>query len=326
VPRATTFENENGGNPRPNLTQKLAKDTLNGLPRSVFYRKPQFISFAMLQLLIVVVFACVSIVINAQEGTYYAGIDATLKDDALKGALQNLINPHTVIDYDSVWGAFDAVDQTMNGWPCNASNATFIPDVYSSNCWNPVLGVTGGECGNYKKEGDCFNREHIWPKSWFGGFDNGANAQTDLWELYPSDGYVNGLRGNLPLGPITCDADASYISSNGSKIGPCEASAVAGSGYTGKCFEPETSLKGDIARSYFYLATAYWKKWSCCDTDAVNGSDIKPWNEAILRAWHVQDPVDDSERNKNNVIQIKYQGNRNPFVDHPEWVSQIGDF
>ena len=270
---------------------------------------------------------CLVIVINAGgPGEYYASIDPTLKDDAMKAALQTLINPHTVISYDAVWGAFDQVDRTMPGYPCNPTNATYIPDVYSSTCWNPVSGIQGGECGNYKKEGDCFNREHIWPKSWFGGFDAGQNAQTDLWELYPSDGYVNGLRGNLPLGPISCDEDATYISSNGSKIGPCDAATVAGSGYSGKCFEPPTCLKGDIARSYFYLSTTYWKKWTCCDTDAVNGSDIKPWNENMLRAWHAQDPVDDNERNKNDIIQDQYQHNRNPFVDHPEWVDQIGDF
>jgi endonuclease I len=56
----------------------------------------------------------------------------------------------------------------------------------------------------------------LWPKSWFGGFDYGKNAQTDLFELWPSDGYVNGLRGNLPFGTVTT---ATYTSSNGCKIG-----------------------------------------------------------------------------------------------------------
>ena len=61
------------------------------------------------------------------------------------------------------------------------------PDVYSGFCWKNEGNVTtGGECGNYKKEGDCFNREHIFPKSWFGGFSEGANAQTDLFELWAS--------------------------------------------------------------------------------------------------------------------------------------------
>ena len=258
---------------------------------------------------------------SADAGEYYKDIDTSAKDDDLKGSLQKLIAEHAVLSYDKVWNALDEINKQA-GCP---QNSTYIPDVYSSYCWKPELDTEGGECGNYKKEGDCFNREHLWPKSWFGGFDKGEGAQTDLWELYPSDGYVNGLRGNLPLGPITCEEDATYVSSNGSKIGPCDPTAADGD-YHGACFEPADSLKGDFARSYFYLATAYWNKWECCNTDAVNGSDIKPWNEAVLRAWHDLDAVDDGERSKNDVIFDEYQHNRNPFVDHPEWVAQIGDF
>ena len=65
--------------------------------------------------------------------------------------------------------------------------------------------------------GDCVNREHIWPKSWFGGFDYGKNAQTDLFELWPSDGYVNGLRGNLPLG-LVIESSVTYKSTNGCRL------------------------------------------------------------------------------------------------------------
>ena len=85
-----------------------------------------------------------------------------------------------------------------------------IPDVYSSFCWDPEKIESGGECGNYHTEGDCFNREHSWPKSWFGGFDYGFGAESDLFELYPTDGYVNGLRGNLPLGYVDTSSDISY--------------------------------------------------------------------------------------------------------------------
>ena len=72
------------------------------------------------------------------------------------------------------------------------------------------------QCGNYKQEGDCYNREHSWPKSWWGGFSEGQNAQTDLFHLYPTDGYVNNLRANLPMGNVK---DATYTSTNGCKIG-----------------------------------------------------------------------------------------------------------
>jgi endonuclease I len=155
---------------------------------------------------------------------------------------------------------------------------------------------------------------------WGEGFDYGANAQTDLFELWPSDGYVNGLRGDLPLGRVI-PSSVTYTSTSGCLIGTCDSDS-----YSGKCFEPSDLFKGDIARSYFYLATAYWNKWSCCDTDAVNKSDIKTWMEDELRAWHKNDPVDSYEINRNNEIYVDYQHNRNPFIDHPEWVDQISDF
>lgn len=172
-----------------------------------------------------------------------------------------------------------------------------IPDIYSSYCWITAKDITpsGGECGNYKKEGDCFNREHLWPKSWFGGsVSSGKDAYTDLFELWPSDGYVNGRRGNFPFGNVV-ESTVYYTSTNGSKIGDCvEAS--------GTCFEAADYLKGDFARSYFYLSTAYWNKWTCCDEEGVNKSDIKSWLEAVLREWHNGDPVDDNERSRNDVI------------------------
>ena len=251
---------------------------------------------------------------------YYKNIDASAVNDDLKGQLQVLINPHTVYSYDDVWTAFPSIDVYLPRYPCS-QNLSYIPDIYSGYCWKPDVTAAGAQCGNYKKEGDCFNREHLWPKSWFGGFDEGQNAQTDLFELWPSDGYVNGLRGNLPFGNIN-KATMTYNSTNGCMIGTCDSA----SGYSGKCFEPAAILKGDLARSYFYLSTAYWKKWSCCDTDGVNKSDIKTWMENILRTWHANDPVDDLERSRNDVIYSQWQHNRNPFIDHPEWVDQIADF
>lgn len=251
---------------------------------------------------------------------YYSSIDASATNDDLKLQLKNLINPHVVFTYDDVWNAFADVDKNLLTYPCNPNNGTYIPDVYSSYCWSPEKIVPGGECGNYKHEGDCYNREHLWPKSWFGGFDYGANAQTDLFELWPTDGYVNGLRGDLPFGTVN-RGKISYQSTNGCLIGSCDVI-----GYSGQCFEPTSDYKGDFARSYFYLSVAYWHEWNCCDTPGTNASYIKPWMEDILRSWHKLDAVDVSEMNRNNDIFQNWQQNRNPFIDHPEWVDQIADF
>lgn len=251
---------------------------------------------------------------------YYVNIDPKLVDDEMKGQLKNLTNPHTVYSYDDVWTAFPTIDIYLPRYPCDV-NASHIPDVYSAYCWEPDnSSTTGAQCGNYKKEGDCFNREHLWPKSWFGGFDYGANAQTDFYELWPTDGYVNGLRGNYPFGEIDVST-MTYNSTSGCMIGKCN-----NADYTGTCFEPNDQMKGDFARSYFYLSTTYWNEWSCCETDGTNGSYMKPWMENIMRQWHAQDPVDDLEMSRNDVIYTQWQHNRNPFIDHPEWVDSISDF
>lgn len=98
---------------------------------------------------------------------YYSAINPSAVNDDLKGQLKALINPHKVLDYDTVWSAFADTGPTLPGYPCN-SDKTHIPDIYSSYCWTLEQNMSkGGECGNYAKEGDCFNREHIWPKSWY---------------------------------------------------------------------------------------------------------------------------------------------------------------
>lgn len=105
---------------------------------------------------------------NCDVNNYYSYINPNSYNDDLKQQLKNLTNPHIVIDYDTIWQAFPTIDIYLPQYPCD-NNSSHIPDVYSSYCWTPQQNLpTGGECGNYKKEGDCFNREHLWPKSWFG--------------------------------------------------------------------------------------------------------------------------------------------------------------
>ncbi|MCP4499041.1 MAG: hypothetical protein GY822_03630 [Deltaproteobacteria bacterium] len=96
-------------------------------------------------------------------------------------------------------------------------------------------------------------------------------------------------------------------------------------GSTGDCFEPEDAVKGDLARGYFYMAVRYENSLSVDDSTAVSGADIEPWEEDLLRDWHLLDPVDDAERKRNDLV-FGLQENRNPFIDHPEWVGHISDF
>jgi endonuclease I len=226
---------------------------------------------------------------------------------ALQTALHNIIKGHTVVSYSSIPGFFPATD---------AKPGSVVWDMYSD-----VPGGTppymyhynmGQECGNYGGEGDCYNREHSWPKSWF---NDVAPMNSDMFHIYPTDGYVNGKRNNYPYGTVST---ASWTSQNGCKLGSCN-----WPGYSGTVFEPLDEYKGDFARTYFYMSTRYYTEdasWNV--TDMTNKSQLKPWALQMMLHWSNVDPVSVKETNRNNAM-YGIQHNRNPFIDHPEYASLI---
>jgi len=125
------------------------------------------------------------------------------------------------------------------------------------------------------------------------------------------------MRSNFPLGLIDSN-QAEYTSTNGARLGPCKVA-----GFTGKCWEPAEHLKGAMARTYFYMSTRYMFTMTCCDKDGVNGPVIKNWLQTVLKSWNNQYPPSAYERRRNHIIQQKYQRNRNPFIDHPDWADRI---
>jgi hypothetical protein len=148
---------------------------------------------------------------------------------------------------------------------------------------------------------------------------------TDLFHVMPTDKKVNGLRGNLAYGVV---GTANYTSSNGTKRGNCVAPNYPSNL---QVFEPADEYKGDIARNYFYMATCYQNVisgWQSNDADAdtvLDGSSDKvfeQWYLDLMYSWHIADPVSDKEIARNNAIYVA-QGNRNPFIDHPEYVASI---
>lgn len=137
------------------------------------------------------------------------------------------------------------------------------------------------------------NIEHTWPQS-MGA--KGA-AKSDLHHLFPTDSKANSYRSSLPFG--VCDDN--YIKYD-----------VGGSRCDGSVFEVRKQHRGNVARAMFYFAVRYNKS---IDKD----------EEAVLRQWHKDDPVDPCERARNDAIEA-IQKNRNPFIDHPEYVDQITNF
>lgn len=174
-----------------------------------------------------------------------------------------------------------------------------------------------GTGGN--SEGQFYNREHIIPNS---VFNRNFPMRSDAHFVVPSDKFVNAQRGNLPFGVV---GTPNYTSSNGSKRGN-NLNLNYSAGYTNEVFEPINEFKGDIARMFFYFATRYEDNISSFNSfDMFDGTNNKVFNQTflnILYQWHTQDPVSQREIDRNNAI-FTAQNNRNPFIDHPEYVLNI---
>jgi endonuclease I len=189
-------------------------------------------------------------------------------------------------------------------------------DVYSDvPGGTPPYEYSFGQTGGGTTEGSGYNREHSWPKTWFGG--TVLPMYSDLWILYPTDTKVNNYRGDLPYGDVGA---ATITSLNGSQVGAC-----TDSGYAATVFEPVDGYKGDLARSYFYVSTRYYTEDAAWPGGpATSGAELLPWARKAYLAWASQDPVSQKERLRNGVI-YAIQHNRNPFVDHPEFVTLVFD-
>ena len=225
----------------------------------------------------------------------------------LKTALYNIIKGHTVGTYSDLWTSFYTTDN---------KGGNDVWDIYSDipGGTPPYLYTLGtNQCGTYNSEGDCYNREHTWPSTYFGGV---PPMYTDLQQIFPTDGWVNNKRGNFPYGKVN---SVSWTSDNGSKTG----TSTTYAGYTNDVFEPIDSFKGDLARVYFYMSTRYegedagWTNW-----EMANGSVLKSEAITLLLNWHQLDPVSQKEIDRNNAV-FTIQGNRNPFIDYPQFAECI---
>ena len=256
-------------------------------------------------------------------GTYYQAADGK-KGEELKTALFTIISPHTILKYTyDVWDAIESYDLRADGmiWEIYSGISNFTPK-------------TDRDKGDDVEEGKKYNREHAMPKSWFNEAtqDNYTTdvypMYTDLHHLFPTDRFANTLRSNYPYGEvgatITKQTEGGF-----SKFGRAvDSLGYKVSGQNGRVFEPNDRYKGDLARVYFYMATAYEsyknekgvtrspKDWK---SDML-ASNVYPfftdWALKMLLRWAANDPVDEKEINRNNAI-YGIQKNRNPFVDYP---------
>ena len=244
---------------------------------------------------------------------YYA--TATGSGYTLKTQLYNIIKGHTSLSYADLYVTYETSD-VDNFFENDGS----VLDMYSENPTgaDPYnYSITAAQrCGSggYSKESDCYNREHIIPQSVFAEL---LPMVSDAHFITPTDGEVNGIRSNYPHSVVVTPT---LTTQNGSKLG---VSTTAG--YTGLVFEPIDEFKGDIARMYFYFATRYQNTVAGYNYPMFNNSTNKVFTNAFLAqllAWHNQDPVSTREVVRNNAIYAR-QNNRNPYIDHPEYVAEV---
>lgn len=245
----------------------------------------------------------------AEPSGYYDSCTGKGGKDLLS-ALNQKVGNHTNVGYDGLWNVYKTSDVHPDGQ---------VWDMYSTKNWGSYSSFS--KCGNYSSVGDCVNREHSMPKSWF---NDASPMVSDAFHIYPTDGKVNGQRSNYPYGEC---ANGTTLPANGNVKALGKLGKSTFSGYSGTVFEPDDQYKGDFARSYFYMAAAYYDKVAGWNTgnDMLAGNNypvFTTWAVNLLLKWHREDPVSDKETNRNDAV-YAYQKNRNPFIDHPELVEYI---
>ena len=234
----------------------------------------------------------------AAPAGYYSSLIGKKEGD-LKTAIYNLTHNFTKVS------SYNALPQYF-----------FHTDVYpNSNRWWDMY----SDIPLYGPSFSGLNREHSFPKSWWGGSTN-VGAYVDLNHLYPSEMRANTAKSNYPLGVV--DRSQKVQFENGiTTVGY----PVAGQGGGAKLvFEPADEYKGDFARTYFYMVTTYqdltWRY-----TFMVNQNlypTLNTWSVNLLLKWHREDPVSQKELDRNEVV-FGYQNNRNPFIDYQDLAEYI---
>jgi endonuclease I len=247
----------------------------------------------------------------------------------LKTQLHNIIDDHTDQGYGGLYVTYTTSDKDFY----YENNGTLL-DMYSENpngadAYEYQYGSAQQDDGSGgTSEGQKFNREHIIPQSYF---DSQTPMYSDAHFVVPSDKYVNGQRGNFPFSKV---GTATLTTTNGSKKGSNLNSGYS-AGYSGTVFEPIDEFKGDIARMFFYFTTRYegqlaefYNSANVSSTqtkamfDGTEGHAFSATFLNVLHTWHNMDPVSQREIDRNNAIYNR-QGNRNPYIDHPEFVAAV---
>jgi endonuclease I len=242
----------------------------------------------------------------AQIPPDYYTLTTGLSGSSLKNALYLTIKDHTTYPYTSsntdVWDILKITDQD----PSNLENVLLIYTSWSTN---------GAQEYN---NGNGWEREHVWAKV-HGGFGTNPPAGTDVHHIRPIHGSVNSARNSRYFAHCTTPYLMGGVTPTGSFTSTTE-----------HIWEPRDEDKGDVARMIFYMAVRYEGENGEPDLeilDTIPSNNNEPSGVMAklsdLLLWHLQDTVDEKERRRNDIIYYQFQHNRNPFIDHPEFVHMI---
>lgn len=237
---------------------------------------------------------------------YYSSLNGVLDNDFEKKLHQLTESKHTTKgSYKTAWTILQEADEDPN------------------NSDNIICLYTGRSLPKSDRDGSSsssvlWNREHVWPKS-LGFSKESYPAHNDCHHLHATEKNINSTRGNKNFGEVDNPSGTDSY----------------GNSWDSVYFEPRDSIKGDVARSIFYMVARY--NGDVCDDcvldlEIIDGVAEKQHSSDnlygkigdlnTLLKWHYEDPVDDFERNRNDIV-YSYQGNRNPFIDHEEFVSYL---
>lgn len=249
-----------------------------------------------LRLLSITIFLLLSVALVAQtfsKATYYRGANGKKKAE-LKTALYGIIKNPSVKSYSNLWTYYYQTDRRENNT---------VIDRYSN---------TTRYFGNKGQTVSDMDKEHSFPKSWWGGTDVSTPAYSDLHHLMPSDHTANNRKSSYGLGLVT----GTVSFENGS----CKVGAGKAGSSNATLFEPADEWKGDFARIYFYMVTCYEELDMLKNDEAKKSMQagtypkLQEWAYNLYLKWSREDPVDDIERARNDSV-YKIQGNRNPYID-----------
>jgi len=226
--------------------------------------------------------------------TYYKAALGKKGTD-LKDALHTIIYKSTYISYKQAYNLLDIIDKD----PKNSNNVILF--------YKQTPRLSNEKCHDSSQ--DCWNREHMWPKSLGVGYDDTISCYTDLHHLRPSDAIVNSDRGNK----IYATATTPYP-----KIPNFYWDTSA------SIWETSDNLKGNVARTMLYMIVRYEGDENEPDLElyAHDTSISRPAELCMMLHWNILDKVDEAEKRRNDLVET-YQKNRNPFIDNPEWAEDI---